>query len=280
VLANLRPSENTLDKKPLSDRHKWYGRNKKPNRPSSDVTVLIDAIKAEGRAYRGEEQREDRGKSWREWITIFLLAITSSFLYWQIQEMIKVYNPIRVQAEASKKLSEQAIKQSENAEKTLIQSNRAWVGPRNAFLSAEPAIGKPIEATIVYQNSGREPAASFLYVVDPFSIRKSQDATGVLAARIQNYMKACQETKEQKVGGSIIYPGSSAFDSSYQINVKTSDRFVDESIIKGEKVVIIQGCFLYRTFDTLRHSYFCYFYQQGFTKIQNLNICISGHHSD
>jgi len=61
---------------------------------------------------------------------------------------------------------------------------------------------------------------------------------------------------------------------------KTKDDFVDADIAKGEKIIIVQGCFSYRTFNAPHHSYFCYFYRQGFTKIQNLNICQSGHDAD
>ena len=51
-------------------------------------------------------------------------------------------------------------------------------------------------------------------------------------------------------------------------------------MIKGEEIIIVDGCFLYRTFDKPRHSYFCYFYKQGISKLESLNICFSGHHAD
>lgn len=240
--------------------------------PSRDMATLIEVIKTEGRAYRGEEQREDRGKKFREWVTIALLAATLIAVFWQVHEMIRVYGPVRDQAEASKKSADAATR-------SLVQAQRAWVGPLNAALTAEPTVGKPIEATIQYQNTGREPASDFIYDVQALSVAKDEDQNGGAVAMLQTYMNACEGAKDWK-GGSVIYPTSNAFGSGYSLSIKSKDDFVDEAMTKGDKLVIVQGCFLYRSFDVPRHSYFCYFYQPGNGKISNLNICRTGHHAD
>jgi hypothetical protein len=92
-------------------------------------------------------------------------------------------------------------------------------------------------------------------------------------------MAECEKVTEWQ-GGSVIYPSTASLGGGYTLNSKTGDDFVDEAAAKGDKLVIVQGCFLYRSFEAPRHSYFCYFYKQGMTKIQNLNICTSGHHAD
>src|ERR1700680_3177278 len=69
---------------------------------SDGIDRLIKTIESEGRAYRKEEQDEDRGKKRREWITIVLIALTFIAVCYQVYEMIKVYEPIREQAEASR----------------------------------------------------------------------------------------------------------------------------------------------------------------------------------
>lgn len=244
------------------------------NRPSADFAALIDAITAEGRAYRAEEKREDKGKGFREWITIILLGATMAGIFWQVYEMVHVYGPIRDQAEASKKSADAAAKQAESSDRALMEAQRAWVGPRTASFTAEPAIGKPIEIAIEYQNTGREPALGFIYMADSFSISAKEADSGI--GRIKDYMAACKNVKDWN-GGSVVYPGTSGFSTGYTFFSKTKENFVDDAIVKGKKVIILQGCFLYRTFNLPRHSYFCYFYKQGFTKIQNLNICQSGH---
>jgi hypothetical protein len=69
---------------------------------ANGIGRLIKTIESEGRAYRKEEQDEDRGKKRREWVTIALIALTFIAVCYQVYEMIKVYEPIREQAEASK----------------------------------------------------------------------------------------------------------------------------------------------------------------------------------
>jgi hypothetical protein len=64
---------------------------------SPDFKALIHTIRREGRAYRKEEQREDRAKRFREWITIALIALTFIAVCYQVHEIIKVYDPIRDQ---------------------------------------------------------------------------------------------------------------------------------------------------------------------------------------
>lgn len=98
-----------------------------------------------------------------------------------------------------------------------------------------------------------------------------------MGATLLSYMNTCKGTKEW-TGGSVIYP-STGF-STYNLNLKSKDDLVDDSVTKGDKLIVVQGCFLYRSFDVARHSYFCYFYKQGQSKIQNLNICASGQYAD
>jgi hypothetical protein len=179
---------------------------------SANFAALIGAIRNEGSAERAEEQREDRGKRFREWTTIVLIAATLIAVCWQVHEMIKVYQPIKDQADAAIKSADAAMKQAINSERTLIQAQRAWVGPRNATFAAEPAVGKPIEMTVEYQNSGHEPATSFVYFVDSFAIEPAEEANGAAAGRIAKYMTACRDNKERQ-GGSVIYPTTPGFGS-------------------------------------------------------------------
>jgi hypothetical protein len=246
---------------------------------SANFTSLIDAIRSEAAAERAEEQREDRGKRLREWVTIFLVVATLMAVSWQVHEMIKVYQPIKDQADAAVRSAEAAMKQSMNSERTLIQTQRAWVGPRNVAFLADPAIGKAIEINIEYQNSGREPATSFRYFTEPFAMEPSDDANGALAGKINNYMKACRNNKEWQ-GGSVVYPMATAIGPGYNLFVKSNEDFVDEAIVRGDKIIVVQGCFWYTTIELPKHTYFCYFYKHGVTKIQNLNICASGHDAD
>ena len=265
------PSENHLKQEPASDGEGGErAKNNQDRPPAIDLAALIDTIKNEGATYRKEEQREDRGKASRERITIGLLFCTVIAIGWQVYEMVRVYGPVKEQAEAS-------VRQAINSDKALVEAQRAWVGPQNAAITAELAIGKPIEVTITYQNTGREPALGFVYIVDTFSVTIADDKKGVTAQRSAIGMSQCKSDNKWQ-GGSVVYPATGF--SSYSLFSKTKDDFVDDPLIKGDKIFIVQGCFLYRTFDTPHHSYFCYFYKTGLSKIQNLNICPGGHDAD
>jgi hypothetical protein len=252
--------------------------------PTIDLAPLIATLKSEGVAYRSEEQREDRSKKLREWLTIGLLFLTMIAIFWQVQEMIKVYGPVKEQAEATKRAAEAATRQSEIAtkqaeasERAAVQAQRAWVGPQNASFATEPVAGKPVDITLTYQNTGRQPALGFTYLVEVFAVTTDEDQRGVASGRMARGLQQCKST-EKWSGGSVIYPSTGS--GNYTLFVKSKDDFVDDAVVKGNKMVVVQGCFLYRTFERPHHSYFCYFFKGGQTKIQNLNICNSGHDAD
>jgi hypothetical protein len=247
-------AEDPLKQEPKSGQKQNPTGNDGPERPSSDFAALIDAITTEGRAYRKEEQREDRGKKIREWITIILIGMTFCAVCYQVYEMIKVYEPIREQAvasgkqaiasekaadattraaDAATKQSEIATKQAENSDKALIQAQRAWVGPRNASFSAEPKVGEPVDITIDYQNTGREPALSFSYEADIFAIAEQSPDFGM---RVVPFMNKCLGINTA-TPGQVVYP-STGF-SQYNLTAKTNKDLVDDPVVAGDKVVVV-----------------------------------------
>lgn len=254
-----------------------------PHRPSADFAALIHAIKKEGVAYRKEEQREDRGKQFREWVTIGLVAFTFGAICWQVHEMIRVYEPIRRQAQALQEsaaanieAAKAATQQSANSETSLIQSLRAWVAPTIAKIDGAIEVGKPVAIIISYANSGRGPALNFVDTVDLFSGTPAEEANGITLAKISAYYKGCSEAKNLK-GGQVVF---SSTVNSYTLTVTSKDGFVDQQVLNADKIIYLDGCFLYKSFDIIRHTYFCYFYKAKFTKPDNLNICENGQYAD
>lgn len=245
------------------------------------VSRLIKTIEAEGRAYRKEEQDEDRGKKWREWITIILIAFTFVAVCYQVYEMIKVYEPIKEQAEASKiaadaatAQSKIATKQSENSEKALVQAQRAWVGPSNVRIDGAVEIGKPISIVVDYTNSGKEPALNFVPAIDYFPTTTEEDANGAVIAKTNAYFKGCKDVTSLRPG-QVIFPNA-----GNSFTLKTKDDFVDQTLLDGNTIIVVDGCFLYKSFDVIRHTYFCYFFNNKTTKPSNLNICSTGAGAD
>jgi len=293
------PSQNAAQEQKEASPEDRAGADNDQRRPSADFAALIDAIGREGQANRDEESREDRGKKFRDYLTLFFVMATAGGVLYQayifsgqLNEMKTAGSQTDKLIDTNAKLAEAAGKQADAAQKqaqaltdsaavahdNMILAERAWVGPTNASFGAEPAIGKPIEITVTYQNSGRQPALNFVPLMEVFAVTDQEDKAGITDQRTRTGIQNCINTKEW-AGGSVAFP-STGF-SNFTFFTKTKDDFVDDNIVKGTKAVVVQGCFLYRTFGAPHHSYFCFFYKGGgVTKIQNLNICAGGHAAD
>jgi hypothetical protein len=220
-------------------------------------------VSADFAALISEEQREDREKKIREWITIVLIAMTFVAVCYQVREMIKVYEPIKEQAEATKQAadastraadaatrqSEIATGQSEKSERALVLAQRAWVGPTIARVVGTPEIGKPLKINIQYANSGREPALNFIYAADVLAATAADEANGVLTAKVNAAFRGCKEATTLRAG-QVVFP--TVANTANTLSVTTNDKFVDQAIIDGETTIVIDGCLVYKSFDVIR----------------------------
>lgn len=290
------PAENTSEKNPHSRVPKW-NRSKYRKATISGFSAFINAYRQEQKANRTQERTEDRGKKWREiWTLVFVILTTCGIFYQaylfrgQLAEMQSSGEQAAKLIDTNAKLAEATAKQAEAADKqanamaaavevsreSLIVSGRAWVGPRQAKITSPIEAGKPIEIFFEYGNTGREPALDFSYSIDGFISSNDEEKRGTSFARVWLAMNACRAMGE-------IAPGQVAFPttgfSNYSLTAKIPV-ILDQTVIDGEKTLIVQGCFLYRSFKTVRHSYFCFFYRGNFTKPDNLNICTAGHYAD
>ncbi len=229
----------------------------------------------EGQANRREERREDRGKALREKITIALIAATLLAIGWQVREMVRVYGPISEQAEASRTSAQAATKQSENSDKSLMEAQRAWVGPSNAHSDADPISGKPYDVIIDYQNTGREPATENSSDLLAFSEAPENDAT--IAQRVNDFTHACID-RWQPGGGSVVFPTTNA--NGYKVTKTIDASVIDNDVTNGKTLIVVAGCFVYKTFGAYHRSSFCYFFKKGQTKPANWNICQAGNYAD
>ena len=301
TVPTRRPGEHNPD----ANKENWHSENTESQRVADAITAVNRTLADQGGANRREERREDTGNKWLQALTLAFVIATTIGIFWQasifnsqLNEMKNASSQTGQLVEANAKLAQAATDQAaaaakqadatdkeaaavdENAQishENMILAQRAWVGPNNAAFSAEPTVGKPVEIMVTYQNTGREPALNFLYFGDPFPATPADDSDGTVSRKVGEYLEACKANKEWK-GGSVAYP-STGF-SNYSLNTKTKDDFVDGAITKGDKLIFFQGCFLYRSFDIPRHNYFCFFYKQGQSKFQNLNICPGGHYAD
>jgi hypothetical protein len=267
------------------------------NRPI-EFSALVETIRDEGRAYRKEEQREDRGKRFREWVTIVLITLTFAAVCYQVYEMIKVYEPIREQAEAAKlaadaskraadaatkqseiatRQADTAAKQADSSDKAMLQAQRAWIGPRDARLETKPIAGQKNKFTVEYQNTGREPALSFVFDATPLIFSSADEANGALGSKMLNYVQKCIAMPVRVLAG-VVFP-TSGFTVS-QLTIPIDETLIDEGVATGTKAILVQGCFAYQTGNAIRHSAFCYFYKADKSDIAHLNVCLSGNYAD
>lgn len=267
-----RPSKDISQDEPQSDPNERKTADNDPN-ISADFRILIDAIRNQGAATRQEYRREDRRKSRREWITIGLIAATLGAVILQVREMIRVYGPVKEQADAANKSADAAA-----------GAERAWVGPLTATVNAVQK-DKGIVAVIPYQNTGREPAANFYPVTfgKVYSLNEWNDGTAT--KDIMSFSSDCLKIKDLPSGLQVVYPSVGGFGAAaYQLTFDTEKAnpkiIVTDDIIAGTSVFTTRGCFTYKSIKEFHHSAFCFYYLASFSTLPNLSICNVGNDAD
>lgn len=265
-MTSERPIKNTVQQEQTAGEAERPRGDDEPNSPSSDFAALINAIASEGAANRSEEKSEDSGKKLRDWITIALLIATTGGIYWQVHEMIKAYEPI---AETAK-----------TAKNNMVADHRAWIGVTLANIEL-PAIDKPIHARIFY-NMGRQPAPlSLAFRPIVFSLNEwyGGQAFATLAAERDHCFSMNRMDPTL-----IVFPGTNAtgytFDEAFTDAYGSSLVNVDQDVVSGHKVVAVIGCFLYKSYDEIRHTSYCGFDLNVKTVSTALAFCTAGNDAD
>jgi hypothetical protein len=57
------------------------------------------------------------------------------------------------------------------------------------------------------------------------------------------------------------------------VSFQLPDDLVDDDVAPAEKLIVVQYCFRYRTFDIPRHSLVCYHYRKGVSARYGLDLC-------
>jgi hypothetical protein len=240
---------------------------------SAGIKTLSETLNAENI----EQQTIDAEKCRRENYTIGALAAAAAFTLaldvlagCQLLEMRKVYEPIKEQAVAAKTASDAAIRQSENSDKALIQSQRAWVAPlKFSFVDLGNTV-EPLKVRILYQNIGHEPAKSVKtwlnsgYIRDPIpseAFRWSDISTWYGAKEFQPD-ELCKRVGEDRKT-SVAYPSPTfafTIDVGNPANIPASLIPILFSEVKDQRTVFfVSGCFSYETMNRTKYSTFCAF---------------------
>lgn len=60
----------------------------------------------------------------------------------------------------------------------------------------------------------------------------------------------------------------------------TTEQVMHQEVVSGSTSLYVQGCLVYRTFDVVKHSAFCFVYKGGITKHDYLDACPDGNYAD
>ena len=170
-------------------------------------------------------------------------------------------------------LAYMALKDTED---TLELSERAWVGPADAKIDAVPQEGKEVKATVSVRNTGREPALDFTWDIKPIVATAAELAREQLATE---HVEACFRLEPVR-RIQVLYP-SAGFGSGFDFSNTIPKELIDDHVVDGTYVILVKGCVAYRTFNKVRHSAFCYFYEAKLTPDPaHLSLCAGGSDAD
>lgn len=187
-------------------------------------------------------------------------------------------------ADAAARQAEASIAAAKTSQENLIASQRAWVGPTDANLTGLEVF-KPLQATIVYGNSGRQPAPTFSLMVPRIFTLVEWD-NGTAASDIEKWKADCLQLPMNDQNARVTFPttGFTNFNLKYTGTQKSlrdvGQLSVTPAILAGTEIVAVKGCFVYRTSGQVHRTSYCYFYQAKFSDATHLNFCTVGQAAD
>src|SRR5271166_4792807 len=179
--------------------------------------------------------------------------------------------------EANGKLATAAQKSADISDKNLIATQRAWIGPVDANITQ----GTPytiVKATVLYINTGKEPAKFQLTGVENLYTREQWD-NGQAATSLTKGKSDCFNTATI-TGTRFAWP-TTGF-SNYFAHIPEG-RVPQPGVVvwtdrlnNGDDLMTVQGCIIYEAFGEIHHTAFCYFYDRRLSDMSHLNICTVG----
>jgi hypothetical protein len=280
LLANSRPPETTRHEQHKEGRQDIHGAH------TADFAALINTIAAQGHANREEERREDRGKEFREFTTIILLAATVVGIFRQIDEMQRVYRPISDQAAATAEQAQASKRAVVGSQEQIVAEQRAWIGSPNASLVGH-TVGQSIKVDFNYVNYGRSPAGIAMNIAGHLFEKGDWYSPYGYGVRALLAIKDFCMGGDDFFANSVAFPvtGAGIYTGHYGIsdsNIPDQQTLTyDQSVDKGDRVFVLTGCALYKAGLATKHTSFCYYYKGDQNEDPNrLYICPVGNAAD
>jgi hypothetical protein len=159
----------------------------------------------------------------------------------------------------------------------LRAEQRAWLGPQYARSERPPTLGKDFEVAVSYQNTGREPASDVVSEAAPFAVALDQASSATVDRRIKDAAEHCAALAPG-AGTKVVYPGAAAAGDRTAISVRRD--LIDWEFLYGVKILVVPGCYAYKSGGVAHHSAFCFFYQHGFSNPTSWPLCQAGNYAD
>jgi hypothetical protein len=286
--------EKTLYEAASSNNEKWNSAVDQQNTSNASIASQINFFAEHFRAYKQQQNTDDRKERTLNKITIILVFLTVLFTggsWWefrgQLDEMRKaseqtekligtnsgLAEAAKQQAQAADKQANAAIDAVRASREAMIASERAWVGPANAKADGPPITTKPLDVVVEYKNTGREPALNAVYDLQ-HKIGRLDDPD--LLNEMSKFIEQCKMMWHPNQA-QVIYPmTNNEYNLSHQIDASE----INDDVVSGENVILVYGCFSYETIQTIHRSWYCYYFKSGVTKPQNWNICATGNGAD
>jgi hypothetical protein len=173
-----------------------------------------------------------------------------------------------------------ALDSAKVAHESYVASQRAWIGPIDAHMTAPVAVG-PLKVGVTYGNTGREPSPT-IGVLIPKIFSYADWNNGVAVTAIEAIKNECLRTPINETIARITFPttGFASFNISYDgtpQNIRDVNKIaVTNGVVSGQEIAVIQGCFAYRTVNEVHRTAFCYNYQARVSDPGHLTFCNFG----
>jgi hypothetical protein len=180
-------------------------------------------------------------------------------------------------ARTSEKTANAATTSAETVREEYVANQRAWIAPMGMVLAEPVEKDKPIEFTLTYPNTGKEPARNVAH------ISASRGTVPPTAGHSWTEIKGgpgemCDEISSEK-GMPSVYPSAT---TTYFYTSNTSFN-ADNGYLQGNTVLIVKGCFRYLTFGTIHQSAYCYYLRPAPGEAREkwlFGACADGHRGD
>jgi len=159
----------------------------------------------------------------------------------------------------------------------LRAEQRAWLGPQAGRSERPPILARDFEVAVSYQNTGREPASDVVVEAAPFAVALDQASSATVDRKIKDAAEHCAALASG-AGTKVVYPGAGG--SGERTGVTVRKELIDWDFIYGVKILVVPGCYAYKSGGATHHSAFCFFYQHGFSNPTNWPLCQAGNYAD